>query len=167
MSQSVLAGCITPGQPPGISSKRFPGGSGFDFWKLPGGREFDGGRDFVEIETFCPSIGFISHKQRVSRKLVEIGEHCTVDFQFRLRCSPHVCLGGDLCSPFFGNYSGIPCVKIGFNINDVLRMMNEGCFPECGRFHFLLSSWTLLLLAGNSLFVIQRAKLLHMNTVVS
>ena len=53
-----------PGQPPGISSKRLPGGSGFDFWKLPGGREFDKGGDFVEIEreTFCPSIGFISDK---------------------------------------------------------------------------------------------------------
>ena len=42
-----------PGQPPGISSKR-----------LPGGRGFDKGGDFVEIESeaFCPSIGFISDK---------------------------------------------------------------------------------------------------------
>ena len=55
-------------------------------------------------------------------------------------------------------------MKIGFNVNDFLRMMNESRFPECGRFHFLLSS---LLLAGNSLFVIQKAKLLHMNTVVN
>ena len=60
MSQSIPTGYI----PPGISSKRLPGGSGFDFWKLPGGREFDKGGDFVEIEseTFCPSIGFISDK---------------------------------------------------------------------------------------------------------
>ena len=58
-------------------------------------------------------------------------------------------------------------MKIGFIVNDFLHMMNESCFPECGRFHFLLSSWTLLLLAGNSLFVIQKAKLLHMNTVVN
>ena len=72
-----------------------------------------------------------------------------------------------MCSPFFSNYSEIPCVKIGFNINKFLRMINESCFPKCRRFHFLLSSWTLLLLAGNSLFVIQKAKLLHMNTVVS
>ena len=58
-------------------------------------------------------------------------------------------------------------MKIGFNMNDFLRMMNESCFPEYRRFHFLLSSWTLLLLARNSLFVIQKAKLLHMNTVVN
>ena len=58
-------------------------------------------------------------------------------------------------------------MKIGFNINDFLRMMGGGCFPECRRFHFLLSSWSSLLLAGNSLFVIQKAKLLRMNTVVS
>ena len=47
--------------PPGISSKNCPGVE-FDFWKLPGGREFDKCGDFVEIqsETFCPCIGFIS-----------------------------------------------------------------------------------------------------------
>ena len=27
--------------------------------------------------------------------------------------------------PFFSNFSEIPCVKIGFNANDFLRMMNE------------------------------------------
>ena len=53
-----------PGQPPRISSKRLPKRLGFDFWKLPRGREFDKGGDFVETEseTFCPSIGFISDK---------------------------------------------------------------------------------------------------------
>ena len=30
MSQSIPTGC-TPGQPPGISSKKLPGGSGSDF----------------------------------------------------------------------------------------------------------------------------------------
>ena len=29
-----------------------------------------------------------------------------------------------MCSPFFSNFSEIPCVKIGFNVNDFLRMMN-------------------------------------------
>ena len=76
-----------PGQPPGISSKTLPGGSGFDFWKLPRGREFDKGGDFVEIqsETLCPCIGFISDKYRVSQKLLNNGEHYIVDFQFKLR----------------------------------------------------------------------------------
>ena len=44
--------------------------------------------------------------------------------------------------------------------------MNEGRFPGGGRFHFLLSSWTLPLIAdaGNSLSVIQKGKLLNMNS---
>ena len=73
--------------PPGISSKELPGGSGSDFRKLPGGREFDKGGDFVEIqsETFCPCIGFISDKYRVSQELLKIREHYIVDFQFKLR----------------------------------------------------------------------------------
>ena len=82
MSQSIPTGYIPPppGQPPGISS-------GFDFWQLPGGREFDKGGDFVEIqsETFCPCIGFISNKYRVSQKLLNNGKHYIVDFQFKLR----------------------------------------------------------------------------------
>ena len=67
--------------------------------------------------------------------------------------------------PVFSNFSQIHCVKISFNVNDFLHMMNESCFPECGRFHFLLSSLTTT--CRDSLFVIQKAKLLHMNTVVN
>ena len=59
------------------------------------------------------------------------------------------------------NFSEIPCVKIGFNVNDFLRMMNESRFPECGRFLDFTST------CGDSLFVIQKSKLLHMNTVVN
>ena len=44
------------------------------------------------------------------------------------------------------------------------HLMNEGRFPAGGRFHFLLPSQTLPLLAGNSLLVIRRAKLLKMNS---
>ena len=51
MSQSIPTGYIPPGQPPGISSKNLLGGSGLDFWKLPGGREFEKDRDFVENES--------------------------------------------------------------------------------------------------------------------
>ena len=58
-------------------------------------------------------------------------------------------------------------MKIGFNVNDFLRMMNESRFPECGRFHFLLSSWTLLLLAGTAFSSYKKTKLLHINTVVN
>ena len=63
LSQFQL-GTSPPGNPRGLAQKDCPGGLGFDFWKLPGGREFDKGGDFVETEseTFCPSIGFISDK---------------------------------------------------------------------------------------------------------
>ena len=40
-----------PGQPPGISSKKLPEGSGFDFSKLPVGWEFHKDQDFVESES--------------------------------------------------------------------------------------------------------------------
>ena len=64
MSQSIPTGYIPPGNLRGLAQRDCPGGSGFDFRKLPGDREFDKGGDFVEIEseTFCPSIGFISDK---------------------------------------------------------------------------------------------------------
>ena len=52
--------------------------------------------------------------------------------------------------PVSSNFSEILCLIISFNVNDFLRMMNKSCFPECGRFHFLLSSLTLLLLAGTA-----------------
>ena len=47
MSQSIPTGYISPSNPQGWL-KKLPVGPGFDFWKLPGGREFDKGRDFVE-----------------------------------------------------------------------------------------------------------------------
>ena len=42
-----------PGQLPGIRSKKLPGGSGFDLWKLPVDREFNNGRDFVESSYYA------------------------------------------------------------------------------------------------------------------
>ena len=47
-------------------------GSGFDFWKLSGGREFDKGRDFVknEIETSKNSVDQVKTmkaKEKTSR----------------------------------------------------------------------------------------------------
>ena len=104
-----------PGQPPGISSKTLPGGSGSDFSKLPRGREFDKGGDFVEIqsETFCPCIGFISDKYRVFQKMLKSGEISNSNYAKR---HLNVCSGGNLCSPFFRNFSQTPCAKIDFNV---------------------------------------------------
>ena len=51
---------------PGDWLKNIARGSGFDFWKLPGGQKFNKGGDFVEIqsEIFCLCIGFISDKYK-------------------------------------------------------------------------------------------------------
>ena len=77
MSQSIPTGYIPTGNPRGLARKHCPGGRDLTFESCPGGREFDKGGDFVEIqsETFCPCIGFISDKYRVSQKLLNNGEH--------------------------------------------------------------------------------------------
>ena len=62
----------------------------------------------IQSETFCPCIGFISNKYRVSQKLLNNGEHYIVYI--------NVCSGGDLCSPFIGNLSETPYVKVGFDV---------------------------------------------------
>ena len=46
---SVNSNWVHP--PGGISSKNLPGESGFDFWQLPGGPEFDKDREFEENES--------------------------------------------------------------------------------------------------------------------
>ena len=88
LSQFQL-GYIPRGNPRGLPQKNCPGGRDLTFESCPGAirGEFDKGGDFVEIqsETFCPCIGFISDKYRVSQELLKIGEHYIVDFQFKLR----------------------------------------------------------------------------------
>ena len=134
------------------------------FARGPGIRQ---GGDFVEIqsETFYPCIGFISDKYRVSEELLKMG-NTTLLYSSSNYTKRHinVCSRGDLCFPFLSNFSETLCVKIGFDVRiSFVSCMNGGRFPEGGRFHILLSSWTLLLLAGNSLVVIQKARLLDMN----
>ena len=93
----------------------------------------------IQSETFCPCIGFISDKYRVSQELLKMA-NTTLLISSSNYAKRHinVCSGGDLCSPFFSNFSATPCVKIG--LEDFLRLMNEGRFLEGGRFRFLLSS---------------------------
>ena len=52
MFQSIPTGYIPPGNLRD-SLKKLPRGSGFDSWKLPRGREFDKGRDFVESPNYA------------------------------------------------------------------------------------------------------------------
>ena len=61
----------------------------------------------------------------------------------------NVCTGGDLCSSFFSNFSETPCMKVGFDVR-IFPSDERGPFLAGRRFHFLLSSQTLPLLAGNS-----------------
>ena len=54
MSESIPTGYIAPRATPGDSLKKnYPGGSGFVFSKLSGGREFDNSRDFVESSNYA------------------------------------------------------------------------------------------------------------------
>ena len=56
------------------------------------------------INTGCP------------KKLLKNGEHCIVDFQMNAKRHTNVCSGGDLCSPFYSNFSETPCIKVGFDV---------------------------------------------------
>ena len=66
-------------------------------------------------EMFFPRIRFVSDKHRVSQNIAKNGEHCIVDFQLKLR-HVNVCTGGDLCSPFFSNFSETPRMKVSFDV---------------------------------------------------
>ena len=70
-----------------------------------------------QSETFCPCIGFISDKYRVSQKLLNNG-NATLLISSSNYAKHHinVCSGGDLCSPFISNFSETPCVKVGFDV---------------------------------------------------
>ena len=87
MSQSIPTGYIPSGQPPGISSKKCPGGRDLTFESCLGaGNSTRAGilwkfkvKRFVRvlvllmINTGCPKIAKLN------------GEHYNVDFQFKLR----------------------------------------------------------------------------------
>ena len=32
------------------------------------------------------------------------------------KCKINVCSGGDLCPPFFSNFSETPCIKVAFDV---------------------------------------------------
>ena len=65
----------------------------------------------IQSETFCPCIGFISGKYRVSTLHTLLIS--SSNYAKRLI---NVCSGGDLCSLIFSNFSETPCVKIGFDV---------------------------------------------------
>ena len=62
--------------------------------------------------------------------------------------------------PFFSNFSETPCMKVGFDGRTSLIWWMRAIFPQVGDSIF----FCLPLLAGNSLLVIQKAKLLNINS---
>ena len=71
----------------------------------------------IQSETFCPCICFISDKYRVSQKLLKNGEiTLLISSSNYVKRHINLCSGGDLCSPFFSNFSETLCVKAGFDV---------------------------------------------------
>ena len=129
---------MSQSNPWGLAQKNCPE-SGFDFWKLPGGQKFDKGRDFVEIQSgkFCPYIGLISDKYRVSQELLKMVNTTLLIFW------------DTLCEDWFW----------GFPSSD-----EWGPFSRRWEIPFSFVFLDFTSTCGNSLLVIQKAKLLHMNS---
>ena len=71
----------------------------------------------IQSETFCPCIGIISDKYRVSQKLLTMG-NTTLLISSSNYAKHHinVCSIGDLCFPFISNFSETPFAKVGFHV---------------------------------------------------
>ena len=83
------------------------------------------------------------------KKFLKNGEHYVlISSSIYAKRHINVCLGGDLCSPFFSNFSETPVFILGYlslmkpihGCKDFPHLINEDRFPGGGRFHFLLSS---------------------------
>ena len=101
----------------------------------------------------------------LSFELNLVFEWYIVDFQFNLCYTRYKCvLRRQFVFPVFSNFPELTLYEGWFWCKDFPLLMNESRFPAGGRFHFLLPTQTLPPLAGNSLSVIQKAKLLNMNS---
>ena len=86
MSQSIPTGYISPGQPPGISSKIFLGGRDLIFESCPGaGNSTRAGILWKFKVKRSVRVLVLSVINTGSQKLLKNGEHYIVDFQFKLR----------------------------------------------------------------------------------
>ena len=118
MSQSIPTGYIPPSNFRGVAQKNCPGGRDLTFESCPrAGNSTRAGICESQYETFRPCIGFISEKYSVSQKLLKMG-NTTLLISSSNYAKRHINVypGGDLCSPFFSNFSETPCVKIGFDV---------------------------------------------------
>ena len=119
MSQSIPTGYIPPGNPRELAQKHCPGGRDLTFESCPGaGNSTRAGilwkfkvKHFVRvlvlsvINTGCPK-----NCQTMGNTTLLISSSNYAKYHI------NVCSGGDLCSPFIGNFSETPCVRVGFEI---------------------------------------------------
>ena len=75
-----------PGQPPRISSKRLPGGWDLTFESCPGAENSTRAGILwkLKVKCFVRLLVLLVINRGLSQKLLKIGEHYTVDFQFKL-----------------------------------------------------------------------------------
>ena len=86
----------------------------------------------IQRKKFCPCIGFISDKYRVSQKLLKMGNTILlISSSNYAKRHINVCSGGDLCSPFFSNFSEAPCVKDGFDVRWAVFLKVENSIFFC------------------------------------
>ena len=86
------------------------------------------------VKTFCLCIGFISHKYRVSKKLLKMGNTALLISSSNYAKRPYKCVHRRrFVFPVFSNFSETPCMKVGFDVRISPHLMNEGRFPQVGE----------------------------------
>ena len=87
MSQSIPTGYIPPGNPRGLAQKDCPGGRDLTFESCPvaGNSTRAGILWKLKVKRFVHLLVLLVINRGCPKNLVKIGEHYTVDFQFKLR----------------------------------------------------------------------------------
>ena len=85
---------------------------------MPGSREFDKGMDFLEFKAERSVLVLVLSViiQGVPKIAKNVDTTLLISSSNYTKCHTYVCSGGDLCSPFFSNFSETPCVKVGFDV---------------------------------------------------
>ena len=73
-------------------------------------------KDYNYVKLFVRVLVLLVINTVCLKKLQKSGEHRIVDFYDNYaKRQLNVCSGGDLCSPFFINFSEPPCMRVGFD----------------------------------------------------
>ena len=117
MSQSIPTGYIPPpGNPRGIAKEIARGGQDLTFESCPG-TGMAGILWKFKVERLVRILVSLVINTRCPKNCLKMG-NTTLLISSSNYAKRHinVCSGGDLCSPFFSNFSETPCVKIGFDV---------------------------------------------------